>query len=213
MFLSVGVCLRVRTGHYRPHLPLTLRNWAGSTAQRPSWTTLRGPPTLPFGDPWGTLAFPFRVGHGAICNSPWCLKRIFHSKGHAGTQHPRLLASIFSRIIAFPVGLSLVWWYLVTKSCPTLCNPMDCSIPGFPVLHCLLEFAETHVHWVSDAISLSHPLSLPSPPALSLFPESGSFPVSWLFTSGGQSIISGVGLSNCPWMSPKLQSTYLVSVE
>ena len=46
----------------------------------------------------------------------------------------------------------------VTKSCPTLCDPMDCSILGFPVLHYLPEFAQTHVHWVSDAIQPSHPL-------------------------------------------------------
>ena len=49
------------------------------------------------------------------------------------------------------------------KSCPTLCQPMNCSKPGFPVLHYLLEFAQTHVHWVSDAIQPSHPLSSPSP--------------------------------------------------
>ena len=54
----------------------------------------------------------------------------------------------------------------VVKSCLTLCNPMDCSMPGFPVLSYLLEFAETHVHWVSNAIQPSHPLSPPSPPAL-----------------------------------------------
>ena len=40
----------------------------------------------------------------------------------------------------------------VTKSCPTLCDPMNCSMPGFPVLHCLPEFAQTHVHQVGDAI-------------------------------------------------------------
>ena len=45
---------------------------------------------------------------------------------------------------------------------------MDCNIPGFPVLHCLLEFAQTYVHWVSDAIQPSHPLWSPSPPALNL---------------------------------------------
>ena len=50
----------------------------------------------------------------------------------------------------------------------TLCDPMDCSMPGFPVLHCLLEFAQTHVHWIDDAVQPFHPLSLPSPPALSL---------------------------------------------
>ena len=57
---------------------------------------------------------------------------------------------------------------LVTQLCPTLCNPMDCSTPGFPVHHQLLELAQTHVHWVGDAIQPSHPLSSPSPPALNL---------------------------------------------
>ena len=56
----------------------------------------------------------------------------------------------------------------VTQSCPTLHNPMNCSTPGFPVLHCLLEFAQTYVHWVSDAIQPSSLLSFPSPPAFSL---------------------------------------------
>ena len=57
---------------------------------------------------------------------------------------------------------------LVAKSCLSLYNLMDCSMPGFPVLHHLLEFAQTHVHRVSDAIQPSHPLSSPSPPALNL---------------------------------------------
>ena len=56
----------------------------------------------------------------------------------------------------------------VAQSCPTLCDPMDCSTPGFPVLHHLPEFAQTHLHWVGDAIQPSHPLSSPSPPALNL---------------------------------------------
>ena len=51
------------------------------------------------------------------------------------------------------------------QSCPTPCNPVDCSTPGLPVHHQLLEFTQTHVHWVSDAIQPSHPLSSPSPPA------------------------------------------------
>ena len=52
----------------------------------------------------------------------------------------------------------------VAQSCPTLCNPMNCSTPGLPVHHQLPEFTQTHVHRVSDAIQLSHPLSSPSPP-------------------------------------------------
>ena len=61
------------------------------------------------------------------------------------------------------------------QSCWTLCNPMDCSTSGFPVLHCLPEFAQTHVHWVSDAIQPSHPLLSPSPPALNLSHHQGLF--------------------------------------
>ena len=53
----------------------------------------------------------------------------------------------------------------VAQSCLTLCDPMNCSTPGLPVHHQLPEFTQTHVHWVSDAIQPSHPLSSPSPPA------------------------------------------------
>ena len=51
----------------------------------------------------------------------------------------------------------------VAQSCPTLCNPVDYSTPGFPVHHQLLELTQTHVHWISYAIQSSHPLSSPSP--------------------------------------------------
>ena len=53
----------------------------------------------------------------------------------------------------------------VAQSCPTLCNPMNCSTPGLPVHHQLLEFSQTHVYQVGDAIQPSHPLLSPSPPA------------------------------------------------
>ena len=53
----------------------------------------------------------------------------------------------------------------VAQWCPTLCDPMNRSTPGLPVHHQLPEFTQTHVHWVSDAIQPSHPLSSPSPPA------------------------------------------------
>ena len=53
----------------------------------------------------------------------------------------------------------------VAQSCPTLCDPMNCSMPDLPVHHHLPEFTQTHVHWVGDAIQLSHPLSSPFPPA------------------------------------------------
>ena len=63
----------------------------------------------------------------------------------------------------------------VTKSCPILWDLMDCSTPGFPVLHYLPEFAQTLVHWFNNAIQSSHPLSPPSTPALSLSQHQGLF--------------------------------------
>ena len=63
----------------------------------------------------------------------------------------------------------------VAQSCPTFCNPMNCSTPGFPIHHQLPELAQTHVHRVSDAIQPSHRLSSPSPPAFSLSQHQGLF--------------------------------------
>ena len=60
-------------------------------------------------------------------------------------------------------------------------------MPGLPVLHHLPEIVQTHVHRVSDAIQPSHPLFSPSPPAFNI-PASGSFPIIWLFATGGQNI-------------------------
>ena len=61
----------------------------------------------------------------------------------------------------------------VSQSCPTLCDPMNHSMPGLPVHHQLPEFTQTHIHWVGDAIQPSHPLSSPSLPALSLSQHQG----------------------------------------
>ena len=60
----------------------------------------------------------------------------------------------------------------VAQSCPTLCDPVNHSTPGLPVHHQLLEFTQTHVHRIGDAIQPSHPLSSPSLPAPNPFPES-----------------------------------------
>ena len=74
---------------------------------------------------------------------------------------------------------------LVVELCLTLCNPMDCSTPGLPVLYYLPELAQTHVHWCHVTfLSSASPFSS----RLQSFPASGSFPVSQLFTSGGQRI-------------------------
>ena len=70
----------------------------------------------------------------------------------------------------------------VAQSCPTLCDPMNCSTPGLPVHHQLLEFTETHVYRVSDAIQPSHPLSSPSPPAPNPSQHQGLFQCCMLIT-------------------------------
>ena len=77
-------------------------------------------------------------------------------------------------LISFPKK-SAVQFSLVPQSCPTLCDPVDCSMPGFPVYHQLLELAQTHVHQVSDAIQPSHPLSSSFAPAFSLSQLQGLF--------------------------------------
>ena len=73
----------------------------------------------------------------------------------------------------------------VTHSCPTLCDPMNRSMRGLPVRHQLPEITQTHIHWVSDAIQPSHPLSSPSPLALNLFQHQSLF--QWVNSAwGGQ---------------------------
>ena len=72
----------------------------------------------------------------------------------------RVVISIFSYWF-----IGVIQFNSVSQLCPTLCDPMNPSMPGLPVHHQLPEFTQTHVHWVGDAIQPSHPLSSPSPPA------------------------------------------------
>ena len=69
----------------------------------------------------------------------------------------------------------------VSQSCPTLCDPMNCSMPGLPVHHQLPESTQTHVHWVDDAIQPPHPLLSPSLPTLNLSQHQGFF--KWISSS------------------------------
>ena len=89
---------------------------------------------------------------------------IWFSMGLHGSELPSLreLPGLYPAIASFIHCCS------VPKSCPTLCDPMDCNIPGFTVLHYLLEFAQTHVHLGSVAIQPSHPLLSPPSSALNL---------------------------------------------
>ena len=89
----------------------------------------------------------------------------------------------FTQISSFPSGISFIYLPLLqfsvvqfnsfVHSCPVLWNPMNCSTPGLPVHHQLPESTQTHVHWLSDVIQPSHPLSSPSPPALNISQHQG----------------------------------------
>ena len=71
--------------------------------------------------------------------------------------------------------IAIIQFSSLAQSCLTLCDPMDCSMPGFPVRHQLLELAQTHVHQVGDAIQPSHPLPSLFPPTFSLSQHQGLF--------------------------------------
>ena len=104
-------------------------------------------------------------------------------------QQPLAAISSLSNSLPLVVqSLSHIW----------LCNPMDCSLPGFPVLHHLPELAQTYVRWVGDTIQPSHPLSSPSSPAFNFSQHQGLFFTSRVFTSGGQSIGASTSASVLP---------------
>ena len=93
----------------------------------------------------------------------------------------------------------------VTKSCPTLCNPMDCSTPGFAVPHYLPEFAQIHVHWVNDTIQPSHlPFLLPSIfPSIRVFSNESAlcirWPKCWSFSISPSNVYSGLISFRIDW--------------
>ena len=127
--------------------------------------------------------------------------------------------------------MSWSWFYMpvgsipfssVAQSCWTLCDLMDCSMPGFPVHHQLPELAQTHVHWAGDAIQPSHLLLSPSPPVFNLSQHEGlsnesvfciKWPKYWSFT-----LASAIPMDNQGWFPLgltgliSLQSKWLSSV-
>ena len=112
-------------------------------------------------------------------------KRLHWDAGEESPTFPTFLCLLLEPVTPKMLGVPSVLRFLlsfvclcccsVTNLCLTLFDPMDCSTPGFPVLHYLPEFAQTHVDWVHDAIQPSHPLSSPSPPALNLSQHQGLF--------------------------------------
>ena len=93
----------------------------------------------------------------------------------------------------FKMELFLLFLFCsVAKSCPNFCNPMNCSKPGFPAFYYLLEFTQTHAHWVGDAIQRCHPLSIPSPPAFNLSQHQSLF--QWVSSSHQVAKVLGLQL-------------------
>ena len=115
------------------------------------------------------LTYPFQG-----CRS-WIDAFVFCSTWLHGTL------SCSFRCLGTKTILNSVQYSSLAQSCPTLCNPMDCRTPGFPVHPQLPELAQTHVHWVCDAIQPAHPLSSPSPPAFNLSQHQGIF--QWVSSS------------------------------
>ena len=126
------------------------------------------------------------------------------------SQSPAAIGKAWARS---PFLTVIMYWScccLVAQLCPTLCNPMDCSTPGLPVLHQLLEFAQVHVHCINDAVQPFHPLNGSS----ALFPfcpksflASGTFPMSCLFASGDQNTGTSASASE---LSVKTQGWFLL---
>ena len=123
------------------------------------------------------------------------LKTMLNNSGKSG--HPCLVPDLGGNVFSFSslrimFGVFIMLLLFIAQSCPTLCDPMDCSTPGLPFLHHLQEFGQDHVHCISDDVQPSHPL-MPSSPCLRSFPASGTFPMSYLFTADNQN--NGVSAS------------------
>ena len=108
----------------------------------------------------------------------------------------RMFAERLINLISFTTPLPSVQSSSVAQLCPTLCDPMDCSTPGFSVHHQLPECTQTHVHWVGDAIQPSQSLSSPSPPAFNLSHHQGLF--KWVSSSHQVAKVLGFSFSISP---------------
>ena len=139
----------------------------------PSWTSIPPPsPSHPSGSSQCTIP-----EHPVSCIEPGLAIHFTYDNLHVSmpfsqiisplpspTESKRLFYTSVSLLLSRIQGYDSVQFSSVAQSCPTLCDPMNCSTPGLPVHHQLTEFTQTHIHGVSDAIQPSHPLSSPSPP-------------------------------------------------
>ena len=175
--LGVWCCLggRTRAGAWRGRC-CALKRPRGNVVGLPWLTLPRGPPcTLCVqgwvrGGPAGPCLSLYSCEHSLVHPSitPSFYSSCSETREHTQSWTPLLplLSSVGFAHSQFSVS-SILYHQLssVAQLCPTLCDPMNCSMPGLPVHHQLLEFTQTNVHWVGDAIQPSHPLSSPSPPA------------------------------------------------
>ena len=114
----------------------------------------------------GLPSFSSHAGSVSLCKGP--------SPGVCGFLTPNSIHNPSYFTFSHPSAMYVrVQISSVAQSCPTLCDPMDCSMPGCPVHHQLPELAQTHVLWVGDAIQRSHPLLSPSPPIFNLSQHQG----------------------------------------
>ena len=146
-------------------------------------------------------AFSYTKKCSNILQIPTGCPTIYCDSVHLIPQGSRSLSLVVLPTLKIPIGSprlspKFLLCCSVTKLRPILCDPVDCSMPGFPVLWYLLDFAQTHVHWVGDAIQPSHPRVPFSCPSSS--PSSGPFPMSPFFSSG-QSIDASPCLSYEYW--------------
>ena len=117
-----------------------------------------------------------------LVNKYPCARRVAcpHSTGNRSSHTYDLCGSLSVYLFICLSSISFQF-SSVAHLCPTLCDPMDCSMPGLPLHHQLSEFTQTHVYWVGDAIQPSHPLSSPFPPAFNLSQHQGLF--KWVSSS------------------------------
>ena len=111
----------------------------------------------------------------------------------------------------FFTELEQVQFSSLAQSCPTLCDPIDCSMPGLPVHHQLLESTQTPVHWVSDAIQPSHPLSSPSTPVVNPSKHQGLF--QWVSSSHQVAKVLELNFSFSISLSFRIDSFDLLTVQ
>ena len=133
------------------------------------------------------------LGENTGVGCHFLLQGIFPTQG----LNPSLLCFLHCWQILYPLrywGSPSVQFSSVAQSCPTLCNPMDCSTPGLHVHHQLPEFTQMHVHRVGDAIQPSHPLLSPSPPIFNLSQHQGLF--EWVSSSHQVAKVLGSSYSN-----------------